>query len=118
MAVAMRPKLLFNPDSPPPNFFQHGGQAGQEEIGGARVWIEEQFWSHVDSHGAAVFQYAAKGLVEPDGGGDVDGLSGDGGVRAINEHEHLRAALMEQVIGIVHGNLDANAGASGDDFVV
>src|SRR6266852_2081999 len=55
---------------------------------------------------------------EHDGSGDVDGLTGDGGVRAVDEHEDLGAHLVEETVGIVDGDFDADTRFAGDDEIV
>src|SRR5579859_1057454 len=95
-----------------------GGEAGKEEIGRTRIGIEEQLGAHVHGEGSAVGEDAVERFVEADGVGDVDGLSCDGGVRAVNENENLRAHVVEQAIGIVHGYFDAHARFARDNHVV
>jgi hypothetical protein len=97
---------------------ENGGQAGQEEIRGAGVRVEEQLGAHIDGQGGTILQNATQGFVKADGGGDVDGLAGDRGVRAVDEDEDLGAHVVEKPIGIIHGNLDAHAGFSGNDGIV
>src|SRR6267143_141522 len=61
---------------------------------------------------------AAERFVEADGGGHVDGMAGDRGVRAVDEDEDLGAHVVEKAVRIIHGNLDSDAGLSGNDGVV
>src|ERR1700740_3539423 len=63
-----------------------GGEARKKEIGRARVGIEEQLGAHVHGKVGAVLQTAGKRFIEADGSGDVDGLAGDGRVRAVDEN--------------------------------
>ena len=58
------------------------------------------------------------GLLEPDQVAHVEGLSGHGGVRAIDEDEHLRGAPVEELVGGIHGDLHAHLGSGADDGVV
>src|SRR5712671_3743508 len=97
---------------------QNGGEPGKKEIGGAGIGIEEELGTHLDGHLSAILQDAAKRFVEPDGGGDIDGLTGDGRIGAVDENEDLRASLVQEAIGIIYWNFDADARAAGDDFVV
>ena len=99
---------------------KNGGESGEKEIGGAGIRIEEDLGAHIDGEGTAIgtSKDTAQGFVEADGGADIDGLAGDGGIRAINEHEDLPGHAMEQLVGIVDGNLDADAALAGDDGVV
>ena len=45
-------------------------------------------------------------------------MAGDGRVRAVDEDEDLGAHLVKKTVGIINGNLDANAGLAGDDEIV
>jgi len=38
--------------------------------------------------------------------------------RTVNQHQHLRAHLVQQFIGIIDGNFDANARFTGNDHVI
>src|SRR6267154_5661594 len=97
---------------------QNGGKPGKKEIGRAGIGIEEELGTHLDSHLSAILQNAAQRFVESDGGGDIDGLTGHGGIGAVDEDEDLRASLVEKAIGVVDWDLDADACAAGDDFIV
>jgi len=96
-----------------------GGEAGKKEIGRARVRIEEQLGGACPTaRSARSFRDAAEGFIEAYGGSNVDGLAGDGGVRAINEHQDLRAHVVEQAVGVIDRNLDPDARFAGDDEIV
>ena len=98
---------------------ENRGKAGQEEIGRARIWIEEDFGAHVDGKAdARTGQDAAKGFIKANGGGDVNGLAGNGRIGAIDENENLSAHLVEEFIGVVDRNFDADAAFTGNDGVV
>src|SRR5258708_1901532 len=97
---------------------ENSGQAGQEEIRGTGVRVEEQLGPDIDGKGGTILKNAAKRFVEADGGGHVDGLAGDRGVRAVDENEDLSAHVVEEAVRIIHGNLDADAGLPGNDGVV
>src|SRR6266568_231306 len=97
---------------------QNGSEAREKEIRRARAGIEEQLGAHVDGKGSAVLENAAQRFIEANGGGYVDGLAGDGRVRAVNEDEDLSAHVMEQAVGIIYRNLDAHARPGGNDGVV
>src|SRR6266571_699305 len=97
---------------------QNGGEAREKEIRRARVGIEEQLGAHVHRKGGAILQNAAERLIETDRGGDVDSLAGDGRVRTVDEDEDLGAHVVEEAVGIIHRNLDADAGLGGNDGVV
>ena len=96
-----------------------GGEAGQEEVRGARIGIKENFRAHFDGErGAAGGQDAAKGFIETDGGGHVNGLSRDGRVGTVDEDENLGGHAMEKLVGIIDGNFEADAALAGNDGVV
>src|SRR5258708_7089846 len=97
---------------------QNGGEAREKEIRRARVGIEEQLGAHVDGKGSAVLENSAQRFIEANGGGYVDGLAGDGRVRAVNEDEDLSAHVVEEEVRIMHRNLAADAGLGGNDGVV
>ena len=98
---------------------QDGDQAREEEIGGAGIGVEEDFRAHFDREdGGVIGEHATERLIEADGGGDVDGLPSNGGVRAIDKHEDLCAHLVEQLVGIVDGDFDADAAFAGDNGVI
>src|SRR6266852_5557770 len=95
-----------------------GSEAGQKEICRARIGIEKKLRAHIDGKFGAVLQNAPKRFIEADGSGDVDGLTGDGGVRAVDEHEDLGAHLVEETVGIIDGDFDADTRFAGDDEIV
>src|SRR6267154_2122158 len=97
---------------------QNGGEPGKEKIGRAGIGIEKKLGAHFDGHLSAILQNPAQRFVESDGGGDIDGLTGHGGIGAVDEDEDLRASLVEKAIGVVDWDLDADACAAGDDFIV
>src|ERR1700730_1293580 len=97
---------------------QNCGETGQEEVWRAGIRIEEELWTHVDGHSSAFGEHAAKRLIESDSCGYVDGLSGDGGIGAVDKHQNLRAHFMDEAVGIVDGNFYAHASTAGDDGVV
>src|SRR5882724_10711168 len=97
---------------------QNGGEPGKEKIGRAGIGIKEELGTHLDGHLRAILQDAAQRFVESDGGGDIDGLTGNGGIGAVDENEDLRASLVQEAIGIIDRDLDANSCAAGDDFIV
>src|SRR5882762_3069240 len=89
---------------------QNGCESGKEKIGRAGIGIEEKLGAHLDGHLRAILQDAAERFVEPDSGGDVDGLTGNGGIGAVDENEDLRASLMQEAIGIIDRDLDTEIG--------
>src|SRR5260370_32500387 len=95
-----------------------GSEAGKKEIGRARIWIEEQLGPHVYGQIGAVLQDAAKGFIKANGGSNVDRLTGDRGVGAVDEDENLGAHIVEQAVGGIHGGFDAHAPLAGDDQIV
>src|SRR6267142_2519185 len=97
---------------------QNGCESGKEKIGRAGIGIEEELGTHLNGHLSAILQDAAERFVEPDGGGDIDGLTGDGGIGAVDENEDLRASLMQEATGIIDRDLDADARSASNDFVV
>src|SRR5712672_2091419 len=97
---------------------QNGCESGKEKIGRAGIGIEEELGAHLNGHLSAILQDAAERFVEPDGRGDIDGLTGDGGIGAVDENENLGASLVEKAIGILYRDLDADARAAGDNFIV
>src|SRR6266436_4931895 len=97
---------------------QNGCESGKEKIGRAGIRIEEKLGAHLDSHLSAILQDAAQRFVEPDGGGDIDGLTGHGGIGAVDKNEDLRASLVQEAIRIIDRDLDADARAASNDFVV
>src|SRR5712675_2180752 len=97
---------------------QNGGEPGKEKIGRAGIGIEEKLGTHLDGHLRAILQDAAQRFVQPDGGGDIDGLAGHGRIGAVDENEDLRTSLVQEAIGIIDRDLDADARAASNDFVV
>lgn len=98
---------------------QNSGEAGEKEIRGTGIGIEEDFGAHVDGKGGVrVGEDAAQGFVEADGGGDVDGLAGDGRIGAVGKNQDLGAHLVKELVGIIDGDFDADAALAGDDGVI
>src|SRR5712672_1440765 len=97
---------------------QNGGESRKEKIGRAGIGIEEKLGAHLDGHLSAILQDAAKRFVEPDGGGDIDGLAGHGRIGAVDENEDLRASLVQEAIRIIYWDFDDDARAASNDFVV
>ena len=98
---------------------QNRGQPRQKEIRGAGVGIEKNLWPHVNGEGSeAVLKNAAQGFIQADGSRDVDGLTGDGGIRPVDEHQDLRAHVVKKAIGVVDGDFDAYARPAGNDGIV
>src|SRR6267142_1590169 len=97
---------------------QNGCESGKEKIGRAGIGIEEKLGAHLDCHLSAILQDAAERFVEPDGGGDIDGLAGHGGIGAVEKNEDLRASLVQEAIRIIYWDFDADARAAGDNFIV
>jgi len=52
---------------------------------GNGVRVEEQLGADIDRKSGTILKNAAERFVEADGGGHVDGLAGDRGVRAVDE---------------------------------
>src|SRR5882757_8753938 len=94
------------------------GESRQEKIGRARIGIEKKLGAHVDGKCGAVLYNAAKGFVEADRGANVDGLARDGRVRAVDEHQNLRAHLVQKAVGIVDWDFDSDSRFAGDDQIV
>src|SRR5260370_21730298 len=95
-----------------------GSEAGKKEIGRARIWIEEQLGPHVYGQIGAVLQDAAKGFIKANGGSNVDRLTGDRGVGAVDEDENLGAHIVEQAVGVIDGGFGAHARLARDDQIV
>ncbi len=98
---------------------QHnGGETRKEEIRRTGIGIEEKLRPHVDGERGAVLQNSTERLVQTDGVAHVYRLPGDGRIRAIDKYENLGAHLMQEAVGIVDGDLDADARFPGNDHVV
>src|SRR5882724_8413036 len=97
---------------------QNGGEPGKEKIGRAGIGIKEELGTHLDGHLRAILQDAAQRFVESDGGGDIDGLTGNGGIGAVDKNEDLCASLVHEAIGIIYRDFDGDARAASNDFVV
>src|SRR5882762_8544335 len=93
-------------------------ESGKEKIGRAGIRIEEKLGAHLDGHLSAILQGAAERFVEPDGGGDIDGLTGHGRIGAVDENEDLRASLVQETVRIIYWDFDADTRAASNDFVV
>src|SRR5882762_161210 len=97
---------------------QNGCESGKKKIGRAGIGIKEKLGAHLDGHLRAILQDAAERFVQPDGGGDIDGLTGHGRIGAVDENEDLRTSLVEEAIGIIYWDFDADTRAASNDFVV
>src|SRR5208283_2113925 len=94
-------------------------QAGQKEIRRTRIGIEKNFRAHLHrERGVAVGQDAAERFIEADGGGDVYRLARHGRIGPVNQHQDLRAGLVQQPVGVIHGNLDPHAAPAGNNRVI
>ena len=96
-----------------------GGEAGEKKVRRAGIRVEKDFGAHVHGKsGVGGRENAAERLIEANGGGDVDGLPGDGGIGTVDEDEDLGAHLVEEFVGIVDRNFDTDATFTGNDGVV
>ena len=88
---------------------KNSDEAGDEEVRRARRGVVEDGGADFDGHLRRA-EDAAEGLFEGDSGGCVDGLSGDGGVGAVDEDEDGCGGAVLELAGVVVGNLDCHAG--------
>ncbi len=87
---------------------ENGDEAGNEEVCRASGGVVEDGGADFDGQLRGA-EDAVEGLFESDSGGGVDGLSGDGGVGAVDEDENGRGGAVLELTGVVVRDFDSHA---------